>query len=245
MSASSSMLQPAISQGSAKRFIADALSSLNLLCGVASIFAASQMRFDLSLMFLLIGILFDGLDGAAARRWGGTRIGVYADDVADGVNYGIAPGVALFFALGAGVEGAAIGIFFVLFTLSRLVFFTLNKDNADPRYFNGVPSPVGGLITLCAVLLFAQHTALMGLFVGIVCAMMVSYDVLYKHLGRALQRHANMLPTIAASALGLLIAGMVLWGVQGSAAVLLVAGLAYGFLPMFTRWRELAAPAAR
>ncbi len=44
-----------------------------------------------------MGCLFDGFDGAAARKWGGTRFGVYSDDIADGVNYGIAPGFALFF----------------------------------------------------------------------------------------------------------------------------------------------------
>lgn len=63
-----------------KRFIADGLSALNLGCGVWSIALASQGQFVASLVLLIVGAAFDGFDGAAARRWGGTRFGVYSDD---------------------------------------------------------------------------------------------------------------------------------------------------------------------
>ena len=66
---------------------------MNALCGVASIYFATQGRIETSLLLLLVGAAFDGLDGAAARKWGGTRFGVYSDDIADGINYAIAPGV--------------------------------------------------------------------------------------------------------------------------------------------------------
>ena len=60
-----------------KRFIADALSGANLFCGVFSMIFASIGRVDFSLLFLMIGAAFDGFDGAAARKFGGTRWGVY------------------------------------------------------------------------------------------------------------------------------------------------------------------------
>ncbi len=78
-----------------KRLVADLLSATNLACGIASAACAVAGRFEVSLLLLLVGAACDGLDGAAARRWGGTRWGVLSDDIADGVNYGIAPGVAL------------------------------------------------------------------------------------------------------------------------------------------------------
>jgi CDP-diacylglycerol--serine O-phosphatidyltransferase len=211
------------------RALADLLSAANLVCGGVGIACALASRFELALFFLLLGAVFDGLDGAAARRFGGSRIGVLADDVADGVSYGVAPGVALAVALG-GREGIAVGACFTLFTVGRLVYFTLDKDQGDPRFFPGVPSTIGGLVALCSILVFAQQPALVGLMVGVACAQMVAFRTHYRHLGRALA--SRELPRRAARACcGLLVLGWLGWGIQGSVAAILAASLAYGFLP--------------
>lgn len=225
-----------------KRFIADVLSAANLLCGVFSIVFASRGRFEVSLLFVLLGAAFDGFDGAAARRWGGTRIGVYSDDIADGANYGIAPGCALYFVLG-GFTGLAIGIFYALFTISRLVFFTLEKSSADPNYFRGVPSPVGGIITMSSIVVFQGHPELIGLMVGIAVAQMTSFSTHYRHLGRAVggwvsrRRRLRGARSRRRAMFGaplyvvVLLVGVAVIGVRGAAAFILVANLGYGFLP--------------
>lgn len=217
------------------RYLADALSGANLACGLASIACAAALRFELCLALLLLGAIFDGLDGAAARRFGGTRIGVYADDVADGVNYGLAPGAALGFAL-PGVEGFVVGAFYAFFTVSRLVYFTLDKDAGDPRFFPGVPSTVGGLLALSAILLFPDRPAWIGLSVGVACAQMVSFRTHYRHLGRALAGR-EVSRGLAGSLLAVLLLGGLAWGVRGSAAAILAASLAYGFLPSALSFR--------
>jgi CDP-diacylglycerol---serine O-phosphatidyltransferase len=212
-----------------KRFIADLLSAGNLLCGVFSMAFAYRGRIDLSLLFLMLGAAFDGFDGAAARKWGGTSWGVYSDDVADAVNYGIAPGVALWFALGGG-QGLILGAFYTVFTLSRLVFFTLNKSSSDPDYFSGVPSTLGGLITLSSLILFQNQTALIGLMVGVAGILMVSFDTQYRHLGRALAKHRRAffgLPFL----LIILLGGIKLIGREAPAVIVLVAALAYALRP--------------
>ena len=217
------------------RYLADSLSAVNLACGVLSIAAASARQFEACLGLLLLGAVFDGLDGAAARRFGGTRFGVYADDIADGVNYGLAPGAALAFALG-GLEGAVVGAFYATFTIGRLVYFTLDKDVGDPRFFPGVPSTVGGLVALSAILLFPDRSAWIGLAVGVACAQMVSFRTHYRHLGRALA--SRELPRRAAVLLlALLVGGGLAWGVRGSAAAILAASLTYGFLPSLLAFR--------
>ena len=225
-----------------KRFIADVLSAANLLCGGFSILFASRGRFEVSLLFVLLGAAFDGFDGAAARRWGGTRFGVYSDDVADGVNYGIAPGIALYFALG-GWPGIAIGIFYSVFTVSRLVYFTLEKSSADPNYFRGVPSPVGGIVTMSSIVVFAGHPELIGLLVGIAAAQMTSFSTHYRHLGRAVggwvsrrrrkrgDRSRRRAMFGAPVYVIVLLIGVTVVGVRGAAAFILVANLVYGFLP--------------
>ncbi len=222
-----------------KRFIADAISGVNLLCGVGSIYFASRGAFEMSLLLLIIGGLFDGLDGAAARKWGGTSWGVYSDDVADGVNYGIAPGFALYFALGGDGVAMGVGIFYTLFTISRLVYFTLNKSSADPNYFSGVPSTAGGLIVLSSLILFADTPVFIGLFVGIAVMQMVSFDTHYRHLGRAMsdekKRYRFGLPLYSL----LLIAGAFIWGVKVSVALLLALILLYGFTPFALHFRDV------
>ena len=217
------------------RFLADALSFGNLVCGVASIAFAEAERFEFSLGALLLGAELDGLDGFAARRFGGTRFGVYADDIADGVNYGLAPGVALAFALD-GAQGVFVGAFFAVFTVSRLVYFTLVVDTGDPRFFPGVPSTIGGLMALSSILVFPHQPALIGLVVGIACAQMVSFKTHYRHLGRALASR-EMPRRVAMVGFAVLVLGGLSFGARGASAIILVASFVYGLLPSLLGFR--------
>ncbi len=212
-----------------RRFIADLLSMSNLCCGLLSIHFASVAQFPTSLLLLLAGAGFDGLDWAAARRFDGTSFGVYSDDIADAVNYGIAPGFALYFAVG-GLQGFVLGGFFTLFTLSRLAYFTLNKTDADPGYFSGTPRTVGGILALCAAILFPTQPALIGLSVGAAVTLMVSFQSRYAHLERWLSSARRPLAQLAPCVL-LLIAGHIFWSVTGAVAVIFAGNLLYGFWP--------------
>jgi len=232
-----------------KRFIADALSAANLLCGAFAIYYASLLRFEVTLLFVLLGAAFDGFDGAAARRWGGTRIGVYSDDVADGVNYGVAPAVALFYLL-PGLSGILLGVFYGLFVVSRLVFFTLMKSASDPNYFRGVPSPVAGLTTMSSIVVFGDEPAIIGLMVGIACAQMVAFSTDYRHLGRALGGwvsrrrrrrggRARRRAVFGATAYILvLLIGIRLFQLRYAVGIILIGNLVYGFLPSALAFRR-------
>lgn len=220
-----------------KRFIADALSGANLLCGIFSMIFAAKHRVDISMLFLMLGAAFDGFDGAAARKFGGTRWGVYSDDVADAVNYGLAPGVALYFAA-SGVQGIVLGVFYCVFTLSRLVYFTMNKNYSDPNYFCGVPSTLGGLVSLCSIILFQNYPVILGLMVGIACVQMVSFDTLYQHLGRALSTNRRIIYGMPILVLMLLF-GYLLWSKEVSFAIILAVALFYGFLPTFSHFIKI------
>jgi len=216
-----------------KRFIADAISGANLACGIASMYFAAQGKLGFSLLLLILGAAFDGFDGAAARRWGGTRWGVYSDDIADGVNYGIAPGYAIACTV-AGLEGIVIGTAYSVFTISRLVFFTLNKAGSDPNYFAGVPSTVGGLITICSLILFRNQPSLLGMMVGIACMQMVAFSTHYRHLGRLVGQFPHTRKRaikLAPLYLLLVFLGFGLWGINVPVSLILGANLAYGFAP--------------
>jgi CDP-diacylglycerol--serine O-phosphatidyltransferase len=212
-----------------KRFIADALSGANLLCGVASIRFSFDGRFDLALLFLMIGGTFDGFDGAAARRWGGTRFGVYSDDLADAINFGLAPAIAVWLLFDSW-ESALVGGLYLFFTWGRLVYFTLNKAFADAASFAGVPSPAAALLTMCGVVLFPDKPLLVGLIVGVAGVLMFSFDTNYRHVGRAMGNNRRIIYGMPIFLLALLL-GYVLWGLQVPVTLMLLAMLVYGFLP--------------
>ena len=225
-----------------KRHFADLLSAANLACGVASCAVALKGRPDLSLLLLMGGGFFDGLDGLAARRWGGTRVGVLADDIADGVSNGVAPAVALWAALG-GVEGVALALLFAGFTAARLVFFTLDKGSGPDDVFRGLPSTAGAVIALAALVLFPGSPALVGLLVGAACLQMVAFDARYRHIGRAVassrryQRWTlGFLGLVGLAALGI--------SAQAAATMLLVVVLAYSFGPALRSLRAAARSSA-
>ena len=219
-----------------KKFIADSLSFANFLCGVIVIYMAYQGKLELSILFLLIGALFDGLDGLAARKFGSTRFGVLSDDIADGFTYGIAPAIALmihFYQIDQNllIDGLIIGSIYIIFTISRLVYFTLNKENADPEYFMGAPSTLGGIIVLSSCYIFKDHVTLIALFIGIASILMVSLNTQYRHLGRlfqSIQLKRRLLVPAILLVLSLIALGHANWLIIGLFSIV----LAYGLTPI-------------
>lgn len=219
-----------------RKRIADALSLGNMACGVLAIVYADRGQLGVSLMLLTLGAALDGMDGAAARRWGGSPLGVYMDDLADGVSYGLAPGFAIY-AISPKPEGAIIGGLFALFVIARLIFFTLNKADSDPGYFHGVPSPAGGITTMSSLVLFHDRLLLVGFLVGITCTLMVAFDVQHRHLGRALA--SRRMRAYAALFLAVLALSAALSGFSAGVAIVLTTLLAYEFSPSVAAFRRV------
>jgi phosphatidylserine synthase len=219
-----------------RKRIADALSIGNLACGALAMVYAQRHQLDVSLMLLTLGAALDGMDGAAARRWGGSPLGVYMDDIADGVSYGLAPGFAIY-AVSPVPEVAVIGGLFACFVIARLVFFTLNKADSDPAYFHGVPSPAGGITTMSTLVLFHDRPLLVGFLVGITCTLMVAFDVQHRHLGRALA--SRRMRAYAALFLAVLALSAALSGFSAGVALVLTTLLGYGFSPSIAAFRRV------
>lgn len=156
----------------------------NLLCGFASIFAASrdpsvELPFQWSpltfaAIFIFIGLLCDGLDGSIARLTRSlSEMGAQLDSMADMVTFGIAPaflavqlvGVQMPFFSEADLsdslfDRAAIliaGIYVVCAAL-RLARFNveLGTEDDDHSAFKGLPSP-GAAGTVASLALLHQH----------------------------------------------------------------------------------------
>ena len=76
--------------------IPNILTSMNMLCGSISIFFCLIGKVDWAIYAILLGIVFDFLDGFVARLLKQTNpIGKQLDSLADMVTFGLAPGVLM------------------------------------------------------------------------------------------------------------------------------------------------------
>lgn len=136
------------------RHIPNTLTCLNLFSGCIACIMAFRFRYDLALTFIVVGALFDFLDGLAARALGAySNIGKDLDSLADDVSFGVAPSVIVYSLL---TEMAApwgdtlwtgylpyAGFLISVFSALRLAKF--NNDTRQTTSFIGLPVPANAL----------------------------------------------------------------------------------------------------
>jgi len=68
-------------------------TSLNLFCGFYAIIAAIDDKFVAASVAIIIGVMFDILDGKIARATNtSSKFGIEYDSLADLISFGLAPG---------------------------------------------------------------------------------------------------------------------------------------------------------
>ncbi len=120
---------------------------------------AAQPRVDAffySALAILGSIIFDTFDGKVAR-WThtSTKFGMELDSLADGVSFGVTPGLLIYaFALNQlGIWGLIASFLFVSGALLRLARFNIEApEEGVQTYFKGIPAP-GGAACIAAVVL--------------------------------------------------------------------------------------------
>ena len=127
----------------------------NAVCGLAAISIAMSSTLDWELENQLLvagilifgGMLFDALDGSAARMTGQeSQFGAELDSLCDAITFGTAPAVIVWqYSEGIGLPRKvtwAIGALFTLCVLIRLARFNVETTEDDPHDgFEGLPSP--------------------------------------------------------------------------------------------------------
>ena len=124
--------------------VADFFTIGNIIFGVLSIFYAISSQFKEAVIFMLIAVLFDFLDGKVARLMneGATEFGKELDSLCDLVSFGVAPAV---FAYCLGLNdpiSIIILVFFVVCGMLRLARFNVTKV----KHFEGVPITTNGYL---------------------------------------------------------------------------------------------------
>jgi CDP-diacylglycerol--serine O-phosphatidyltransferase len=143
-----------VSDKKARMLLPNALTLINVCIGLSSIKFALDAKFELSIVAIIFAAIFDTLDGRVARLLKGTSlVGKELDSLADLISFGVAPAFIMYFWLlnTLGKFGWLLTMIYVVCVALRLARFNVSS-NTEPswkdNYFEGVPSPAGGILIL-------------------------------------------------------------------------------------------------
>jgi CDP-diacylglycerol---serine O-phosphatidyltransferase len=134
---------------------------LAICAGLTAIRLSTEGRMELAVAAIVFAAVLDGIDGRVARMIKGqSKFGAELDSLADFVNFGVAPGLILYFwQLHELHNGGWIAA--MVFAISgglRLARFNATMDDPNKpafaaNYFTGVPAPAGAITVLLPVYL--------------------------------------------------------------------------------------------
>ena len=131
-----------------KKHIPNTITCCNLISGCIATYYAFQSDFDIALLFIIIGAVFDFFDGMSARLLKvSSPIGKELDSLADDITFGFAPSAVVFSYL-CGFHIHCPFVPFLAFIMAAFSALRLAKFNLDERQalgFIGLPTPANAL----------------------------------------------------------------------------------------------------
>ena len=144
-----------------RMLVPNVITLLAICAGLTAIRLSTEGRMELAVAAIVFAAVLDGIDGRVARMIKGqSKFGAELDSLADFVNFGVAPGLILYFwQLHELHDGGWIAA--MVFAISgglRLARFNASMDdpNRPPfasNYFTGVPAPAGAVTALLPIIL--------------------------------------------------------------------------------------------
>jgi len=130
------------------------LTLIGVCIGLSSIKFALDLKYELAIIAIVFAALIDGLDGRIVRLIRGTsKVGKELDSLTDVISFGVAPAFIMYFwkLNELGRIGWLICLIYVVCVALRLARFNVNSGQEASwrdNFFEGVPSPAGGVIVL-------------------------------------------------------------------------------------------------
>jgi len=142
--------------------VPNVITLLALCAGLTAIRLAAEGTFEWALYAIVFAAVLDGIDGRVARLIKGTsRFGAELDSLADFVNFGVAPGLILYFwgLKPLGNIGWIAAMVFAICAALRLARFNVQIEdpNRPPwagNFFTGIPAPAGAIAVLLPIYLY-------------------------------------------------------------------------------------------
>lgn len=150
-----------------RMLVPNVITLLAICAGLTAIRLSTEGRMELAVAAIVFAAVLDGIDGRVARMIKGqSKFGAELDSLADFVNFGVAPGLILYFwQLHELHDGGWIAaMVFAIAGGLRLARFNASMDdpNKPPfasNYFTGVPAPAGAVTALLPI-----YLAFLGVF---------------------------------------------------------------------------------
>jgi CDP-diacylglycerol--serine O-phosphatidyltransferase len=148
-----------VSDKKARMLLPNALTLINVCIGLSAIKFALDEKFELSIIAIIFAAIFDALDGRVARLLKGTSlVGKELDSLADLISFGVAPAFIMYFwsLNNLGKFGWLLTMIYVVCVALRLARFNVNSNSDSSwkdNYFEGVPSPAGGIMILMPLII--------------------------------------------------------------------------------------------
>ena len=143
----------------ARVILPNMLTLIGVCIGLTSIRFALDERFELAVIAIIFAALIDGLDGRIARLIKGTsKVGKELDSLTDMISFGVAPAFIMYFwKLNTfGRFGWLLCLIYVICVALRLARFNINSEQDSSwkdNFFEGVPSPAGGILVLTPLII--------------------------------------------------------------------------------------------
>jgi CDP-diacylglycerol---serine O-phosphatidyltransferase len=144
-----------------RMLVPNVITLLAICAGLTAIRLSTEGRMELAVGAIVFAAILDGIDGRVARMIKGqSKFGAELDSLADFVNFGVAPGLILYFwQLNELHNGGWIAA--MMYAISgglRLARFNASIDEPNKpafaaNYFTGVPAPAGAITVLLPIYL--------------------------------------------------------------------------------------------
>ena len=148
-----------VSDKKARMILPNAITLIGVCIGLSSIKFALDGKFALAVIAILFAGLMDALDGRIARLIKGTsKMGKELDSLADVISFGVAPAFIMYFWNLQYLDklGWFVCLIYVVCVALRLARFNVSSSEEPSwkdNFFEGVPSPAGGIIVLMPLIL--------------------------------------------------------------------------------------------
>src|SRR5450631_2078776 len=144
-----------------RMLVPNVITLLAICAGLTAIRLSTEGRMELAVAAIVFAAVLDGIDGRVARMIKGqSKFGAELDSLADFVNFGVAPGLILYFwQLNELRDGGWIAA--MVFAISgglRLARFNATMDDPNKpafaaNFFTGLPAPAGAITVLLPIYL--------------------------------------------------------------------------------------------
>lgn len=241
-----------------RMLVPNLITLLAICAGLTAIRLSTEGRMELAVAAIVFAAVLDGVDGRVARMIKGqSKFGAELDSLADFVNFGVAPGLILYFWQLHDLSniGWISAMIFAICGSLRLARFNAEMDDPNKpafaaNFFTGMPAPLGAITVLLPIYLAflgvpTPPAVLTTLFTLLIAFLMVSRLPVFsgKSMNMRVPREL-VLPVVAGVVLFIALLIGYPWHVLSLLSVLYLAFLPFGWKSYRAQERALAASTA-